>query len=122
MRVCLVCGLRVRRFRRCCRNCWAQYPSNAGKRSFQTDVHKGGFEPVFEVLDLAFEDAADEAFVAGAFDGEFLEFALFQHGDAGFERLGVDDDFLVEFLDRLDESLDFFDDPVGDDLDGVHQA
>ena len=35
--------------------------------------------------------------------------AVFEHGHARFERLGVDDDFLVNLLFRPDEPLDFFD-------------
>ena len=62
----------------------------------EADVHEGGLEAVFEVAHLAFEDAADQAFLGGALDGELLEPAFLEHGDAGFERLGVDDDFLVE--------------------------
>ena len=89
---------------------------------FKTDVHKGSLQTVFQVLDFAFENAADEAFVAGAFDGKLLEFALLDHGDARLEPLGVDDDLLVEFFDRLNEFLNFLDDLIGDDLDGVHQA
>ena len=65
---------------------------------FEADVDERGFEAVFEIAHFAFEDAADEAFFAGAFDGEFLELALFHDGDARFERFGVDDDF---FLGRL---------------------
>src|SRR5437867_1592126 len=89
---------------------------------FKTDVHKGSLQTVLQVLDFAFENAADKAFVTGAFDGEFLEFALLEHGHAGLEGLGVNDDFLVEFPDRLDEFLDPLDDLVGDDLDGIHRA
>ena len=52
----------------------------------EADVHEGGLEAVLEIADLALEDAADEAFLGGALDGEFLERAVFEHGDAGFER------------------------------------
>ena len=62
----------------------------------EADVDEGGFESVFEIAHFAFENAADETFVGGAFDGEFFELAVFQNGDAGFEGFGVDDDFLVD--------------------------
>ena len=45
-----------------------------------------------------------------------------EHGDARFERLGVDDDFLVDLLFRADEPLDFFDQVGRGDLDGVQNA
>ena len=66
----------------------------------EADVHERGLEAVFEVAHPALEDAADEALLGGALDGEFLQLAVLQHGDAGFERLGVDDDFLVDLLVR----------------------
>src|SRR5208282_5168939 len=37
----------------------------------ETDVHERGLETVFQVADLALEDAADEAFLGGAFNVEF---------------------------------------------------
>ena len=81
------------------------------KRVFlEADVHERGLESVFEVAHLALEDAADEAFLGRALDVEFLQLAVLGHRDAGFERLGVDDDFLVDFLFRADEPLHFFDD------------
>src|SRR6266536_908871 len=76
---------------------------------FKTDVHKGCFQTVLEVLHFAFENAPHEAFVTRAFNGELLEFAFFQHRDAGFERLGVDDDFLVELFHGLHQALHFLD-------------
>jgi hypothetical protein len=76
----------------------------------EADVHERGLEAVFEVAHLALEDAADEAFLGRALDVEFLQLAILGHGDARFERLGVDDDFLVDFLFRADEPLDFLDD------------
>ena len=88
----------------------------------EADIDEGGFEAVFEIADFAFENAADQAFVGGAFDGEFLELAFFEDGDAGFERLGVDDDFLVDLLDRLDQALDFLDDLGRGGADGFHDA
>ena len=62
----------------------------------EADVHEGGLEAVFEVADLAFEDAADEALlvVRSMVNSSSLPSSTTRH--AGFERLGVDDDFLVE--------------------------
>ena len=45
----------------------------------EADVHERGLQAVFEVADLAFEDAAHEALLRGALDVEFLELAVFQH-------------------------------------------
>ncbi len=93
------------------------------KRVFlEANVHERGLEPVFEVAHLALEDAADEAFLGRALDVEFLQLAILGHRDAGFERLGVDDDFLVDFLFRADEPLNFFDDVRRGVLDGFEQA
>src|SRR5207249_2759325 len=68
----------------------------------ETDVHEGGFKAIFEIAHFAFEDAADQAFVVGPLDGEFLQPAFLGDGHAGFERLRVDDDLLVDFFDWLD--------------------
>ena len=75
----------------------------------EPDIDERGLEAVFEVPDFALEHAADQALFGRALDGEFLEPAVFEHGDAGFERLGVDDDFLVDAFDRFDEALHFLD-------------
>ncbi len=88
----------------------------------EADVHEGGFEAVFEIAHLAFEDAADQALFGGALDVEFLELAVLGHGDAGFERLGVDDDFLVNLLFRLDQPLDLLDQRGRGDPDGFDDA
>ena len=88
----------------------------------EADVHERGFEAVFEVAHLALENAADEAFLGGAFDVEFLQPAVFEHGDARFERLGVDDDFLVDFLLRPDEPLDLLHEGGRGEFDGVQNA
>jgi hypothetical protein len=89
---------------------------------FEADIDEGGFEAVLEVFDAAFEDATDEAFVAGAFDGELFESAVFEDGDADFEGFGVDDDLFVDFFRRLDEALDAADDFIGDAFDGIDEA
>ena len=86
----------------------------------EADIHEGGFEAVFEIAHLAFEDAADQAFFCSSFDSKLLKPPLLGHGDAGFERLGVDDDFLVGFLDRLDQALDFLDQGGCGSPDGFH--
>ena len=88
----------------------------------EADVHERGFEAVFEVAHLALENAADEAFLRGAFDVEFLQPSVFEHGDARFERLGVDDDFLVSFLLRPDEPLNLLHEIGRGEFDGVQNA
>ena len=88
----------------------------------EPDVHERGLEAVFEVAHLALENAADEALLGGALDVEFLQLAVFEHGDARFERLGVDDDLLVDFFLRADEPLDLFDERCRDIFDGIQNA
>ena len=88
----------------------------------KADVHESGLQTVLEVFHLAFENAADETLVRGAFDGELFELARFEHCDARLQGLGVDDDLLVEFFDGLNQALDFFDDFRGHDFDRVHEA
>jgi hypothetical protein len=93
------------------------------KRIFlEADVHERGLEAVFEVADFAFENAADKALLGRALDVEFLELAVFDHGHARFERLGVDDDFLVNAFFRADEPLDFFHEVGRRRLDGFDEA
>ena len=74
----------------------------------EPDVHERGLEAVFEVANAAFEDAADEPFFRRALDVEFFQLAIFRNRDARFERLGIDDDFLVHFLFRTNQALNFF--------------
>jgi hypothetical protein len=88
----------------------------------EADVHERGLEAVLQIADLALENAADEALLGGALDVEFLQLAVFEHGDARFERLGVDDDLLVDFVFRADEPLDLFDEVGGGLFDGVQHA
>ena len=59
------------------------------------DVHEGGFETVFQVLDAALENGADKAFLGGALNGEFLQLIVLHHRNASLQGLGVDDDVLV---------------------------
>ena len=88
----------------------------------EADVNEGGLESVFQVADLAFEDAADQAFLGGALDVEFLEPAFLEDGDAGFKGFGVDDDFLVDALDRPDEPLDFLEQGRREVADALEDA
>ena len=88
----------------------------------ETDVNKRGLQAVFEIAHLSLEDAAHQAFLGCAFDGELLKLAFLHHRDAGFQGFGVDDDFLVAALDGFDEALDFFHDRVGGGADGFHQS
>ena len=53
----------------------------------EADINKGGFEAVFEVAHLAFEDAADEALFGRPLDGEFLEPAFLGARRRGFRAL-----------------------------------
>ncbi len=48
--------------------------------------------------------------------------AFFEDGHAGFEGFGVDDDFLVDLLDGLDQALDLLDEVGGGGADGVDDA
>jgi hypothetical protein len=79
----------------------------------EADVHEGRLQAVFQIADFALEDAADEALLGGAFDGEFLEASLLDDGDAGFKGFGVDDDVLVGAGFGFDDALDPLDD-LGD--------
>ncbi len=51
----------------------------------KTDVHEGSLQAIFKIANLALEDAADQAFLGGALDGEFLELADFHHRHARFQ-------------------------------------
>ena len=61
----------------------------------KADVHKGRLQVVLQIAHLALENAAHQPLLRGALDGEFLQAPLLLDGHAGFERFGVDDDFLV---------------------------
>src|ERR1017187_6266823 len=88
----------------------------------EADVHERGFESVFEVAHAALENAADEAFLGGALDVELFEFFILRHRDARFERLGIDDDFLMRLLFRADHPLDFLDEVRRGELDRVNET
>src|ERR1017187_5037480 len=62
----------------------------------ETDVDESRFQARLKVADLPLEHAGDDPRLGGALDGELLELALFEHGDAVLQRLGVDDDFLED--------------------------
>ena len=64
----------------------------------KADIHKGGLQAGLKILDFALEDAGDDLFLGRPLDGELLQLAVLHDGHPIFERLGVDDDFLVEFL------------------------
>ena len=86
----------------------------------KTDVHERGFQAVFEIADAAFEDAANEPFFGRALDVELFQLAIFSDCDTRFERLGIDDDFLVHFLFGTNQALNFFNNVLrggGDSLD-----
>src|SRR5262249_874137 len=89
---------------------------------FVTDIDKSGFESVFQIAHFAFKDAADEAFLVGALDGKFFQFSFLQNRDAGFQRLGIDDDLFVGLLHRLNDALHLLDDFVGGRTDALDDA
>ena len=75
-----------------------------------TDIHEGGLEAPFEVLDAALEDCADHAVLAFVLDLELVEDAVGEERDALLQRLGVDHEFSVDravlgevFDDALEE-------------------
>ena len=53
----------------------------------ETDIHEGGFQAIFEIAHFAFENAADEAFLGGALDGELLELVLLRGRRRGFRAI-----------------------------------
>ena len=61
-----------------------------------TDVHEGGLEASFEVLDAALEDRADHAVLALVLDLELVEDAVGEERDALLQRLGVDHELSVD--------------------------
>lgn len=88
----------------------------------EADVNEHRLETVFEIADAALVDAADETLFGGALDVELFEAAFLHDGDASLEGLNVDDDFLVDALDGLDQVLDFLGDGVGDVLETFEDA
>ena len=61
----------------------------------QSDVDERGLQVVFEVLDAALEDAADEAFLLRMLDHELLKATVLHDGDARLELFDVDDDLAL---------------------------
>ena len=72
-----------------------------------SDVHERRLEPWLEILDFAFENRADHAFVAGAFDFELLHNAVREQRDAFFKGFYIDDDFAVGFVLAFEQFYDF---------------
>ena len=58
----------------------------------KADIHEHGLEPLLDVLDAAFVNAADEMGAANSFDGVFLKHAVLHKSDSALEFLAVDDD------------------------------
>jgi hypothetical protein len=88
---------------------------------------KAAFKPSSKVAHLALEDAADQAFLGGALDVEFVQAPFLQHGDTDFERLGVDDDLLgaADLMDSIrlwglfSGTSDFSDGSASDSANGA---
>src|SRR5262249_27446203 len=99
---------------------WDDVPVMEESVFLKPDIHKSGFQTVFEVPDFAFDNAADQTFFGGAPDGELFEAAFFEHRHAGLEGLRIDDDLLVESLDGLNQPLDFLDQVARRAADGIH--
>jgi hypothetical protein len=74
----------------------------------EADVDEHRLEARLEVLDLALVDAAGNLPVAFALDGEFLQPAAFEDGDAPFEALAGDDDFFFVALFLKTEKTAYF--------------
>ena len=83
---------------------------------FEADVDERGFQAGLQIFDLALEDAGDDLFFCRALDGELLELAVLHDGDAIFERLGVDNDFFVEFPGAARQQLLCFSNDLFDDF------
>src|SRR5688500_7948174 len=88
----------------------------------KADVNESGFQPIFQVFDLAFENTANKAFVGGAFDSELFELPIFEHSYTSLQRFGINDHFLVDALYWLNQALDLPDDLVGGEADGFNNA
>ena len=74
--------------------CRGQHIPVMQKRVFLlTDVHERRFQTFFEILNATFEDGADHALFADAFEFVFFEHAVRKQRRAFFERLRVDDQF-----------------------------
>ncbi len=48
----------------------------------EADVDEHGFQPMLDIFDFAFEDAADDVPIGVAFDVIFFEHAVLEKGDA----------------------------------------
>ena len=74
------------------------------------NIHEGGLEAPFEILDATLEDRADHAVLALVLDLELIEDAVGEKRDALLQRLGIDHEFSVDravlgevFDDALEE-------------------
>jgi len=54
------------------------------------NVHKGGLQAVFQILDLSFENTTDDPIVVRAFNMEVVELSFIKHHHASFERFDID--------------------------------
>ena len=88
----------------------------------EADVHEGRFEAVLEVADLAFEDAADQALLGGALDGELLEPAVLETAT----RVSSDSALMMTslwiFLTGLIRRWTFLTSVVARDPEGVDES
>ena len=87
---------------------------------FKTDINKSCLEPIFQVLDHSLVDAAYQTMLFIALDGKLLERSLLQHRNPGFQRFGIDDQFLVTLAQGNEHAFDPFDHLVSSRFDGFH--
>ena len=64
----------------------------------QPDIDECRLQAVFQVLDLALEDAADDMLLGRALDVELFEVTVLHHGHARLETLRVNDDLFRDLL------------------------
>ena len=76
---------------------------------FEADVHEHRLEAMLDVLDAAFENAADDVAFGGTFDGVFFKLAIFQQGDAAFEPFAVNDELVAGLASETKHPFDFID-------------
>ena len=55
------------------------------------DIDEHGLQTGFDILDLSFEDAADDVVFSFAFQGVFFKDSVFEKGDAAFQFFRIDD-------------------------------
>ncbi len=64
---------------------------------FKPDIHKGGLQVVFEILDAPLENAPDKTFLLRMLHHEFLEAAVLDNRHARFQSFDVYNDFTLHF-------------------------